>query len=476
MDLGKLIRKSMDENEMIKLFIEACNNKELGHKIVNILLEKKLNINQIIYGYTIPLPKSSLIMHALIMGHNNIFDLLYDNNADLNLPSENGATPLMVCMNIKRIDFMVKLLNKGVKIDNKTIKTEQNALHIGAEYGFLEGVKLLLEKGADIDNKTKDGSTAFYLSVKNNHPKIVKLLLEKGADIDNKTKDDFTALHIAVRDNRLDIVKLLLEKGAGIDNKTKDGFTALHIAVTNNHPKMAKLLLETGAGIDNKTTDGFTALHIAVRDNRLDIVKLLLEKGANIDMEYSSSSGLGNEDIQDKGLIFFAIEYPKILKLLLKYDVNINATLNINGNTPLHEVVVGVIESVTSESFTDKYILSMTYLLKEGSDYTITNKNGLTPLKIADNQIKELETYFHDINDTYYALQMKNIQKCKNTLHNFIISTSALDTEESSPEYHINGVRHKTHHDSKENVANKTIKKYRSSIKSKSRSRRMKKH
>ena len=410
MDLGKLIRKSMDENEMIKLFIEACNNKELGHKIVNILLEKKLNINQIIYGYTIPLPKSSLIMHALIMGHNNIFDLLYDNNADLNLPSENGATPLMVCMNIKRIDFMVKLLNKGVKIDNKTIKTEQNALHIGAEYGFLEGVKLLLEKGADIDNKTKDGSTAFYLSVKNNHPKIVKLLLEKGADIDNKTKD------------------------------------------------------------------GFTALHIAVRDNRLDIVKLLLEKGANIDMEYSSSSGLGNEDIQDKGLIFFAIEYPKILKLLLKYDVNINATLNINGNTPLHEVVVGVIESVTSESFTDKYILSMTYLLKEGSDYTITNKNGLTPLKIADNQIKELETYSHDINDTYYALQMKNIQKCKNTLHNFIISTSALDTEESSPEYHINGVRHKTHHDSKENVANKTIKKYRSSIKSKSRSRRMKKH
>ena len=410
MDLGKLIRKSMDENEMIKLFIEACNNKELGHKIVNILLEKKLNINQIIYGYTIPLPKSSLIMHALIMGHNNIFDLLYDNNADLNLPSENGATPLMVCMNIKRIDFMVKLLNKGVKIDNKTIKTEQNALHIGAEYGFLEGVKLLLEKGADIDNKTKDGSTAFYLSVKNNHPKIVKLLLEKGADIDNKTKD------------------------------------------------------------------GFTALHIAVRDNRLDIVKLLLEKGANIDMEYSSSSGLGNEDIQDKGLIFFAIEYPKILKLLLKYDVNINATLNINGNTPLHEVVVGVIESVTSESFTDKYILSMTYLLKEGSDYTITNKNGLTPLKIADNQIKELETYSHDINDTYYALQMKNIQKCKNTLHNFIVSTSALDTEVSNSEYHINGVRHKTHHDSKENVANKTIKKYRSSIKSKSRSRRMKKH
>jgi ankyrin repeat protein len=46
---------------------------------------------------------------------------------------------------------------------------------------------LLLEYGADVNAKTRDGLTALHLSAQNGHLEIVKLLLEHGADVNSET-------------------------------------------------------------------------------------------------------------------------------------------------------------------------------------------------------------------------------------------------------------------------------------------------
>ena len=62
-----------------------------------------------------------------------------------------------------------------------------------------EMVRLLLEKGVDINQKSDKGMTPLHLAVQNKHEsarKTVRLLLENGADINQKGYHQRTALFI----------------------------------------------------------------------------------------------------------------------------------------------------------------------------------------------------------------------------------------------------------------------------------------
>jgi Ankyrin repeats (3 copies) len=56
-----------------------------------------------------------------------------------------------------------------------------------AKYGQEAMVKLLLEKGADIESKSHNGRTPLSWAVKSGHKTAVKLLLEKGPTWSSKT-------------------------------------------------------------------------------------------------------------------------------------------------------------------------------------------------------------------------------------------------------------------------------------------------
>ena len=74
-----------------------------------------------------------------------------------------------------------------------------------------------------------------------NHVDIVKLLLEKGANIEQHNNKG-TPLLIACEMNHVDIVKLLLEKGANKYYMDVWGQTALDIATDHDNTKIIALL------------------------------------------------------------------------------------------------------------------------------------------------------------------------------------------------------------------------------------------
>ena len=49
-------------------------------------------------------------------------------------------------------------------------------------------MKLLLEKGADVESKDQYGQTPLSWAAENGHEAVVKLLLEKGADVESKDR------------------------------------------------------------------------------------------------------------------------------------------------------------------------------------------------------------------------------------------------------------------------------------------------
>ena len=52
-----------------------------------------------------------------------------------------------------------------------------------------EVVKLLLEKGAEVNAKeSTNGVTALMMAANNGHPEVVKLLLEKSANVNVKVR------------------------------------------------------------------------------------------------------------------------------------------------------------------------------------------------------------------------------------------------------------------------------------------------
>jgi uncharacterized protein len=88
------------------------------------------------------------------------------------------------------------------------------ALIEAAKQGDLKQVQELLEKGADINTKDKDGMTALMVACLNGHAEVVKDLLAKGADVNAEAKKGFTALKMASLYNYTEVVELLKAHGA----------------------------------------------------------------------------------------------------------------------------------------------------------------------------------------------------------------------------------------------------------------------
>ena len=71
-------------------------------------------------------------------------------------------------------------------------------------------MKLLLEKGAELESEDKDyGQTPLWWAAENGHEAVVKLLREKGAELESKDKNGRTPLWWAARNGHEAVVKLL---------------------------------------------------------------------------------------------------------------------------------------------------------------------------------------------------------------------------------------------------------------------------
>lgn len=64
-------------------------------------------------------------------------------------------------------------------------------LHVAAKWGKTNMVSLLIEKGANIEAKTRDGLTPLHCAARSGHEQVVDMLLERSAPISSKTKVKF---------------------------------------------------------------------------------------------------------------------------------------------------------------------------------------------------------------------------------------------------------------------------------------------
>ena len=90
-------------------------------------------------------------------------------------------------------------------------------LYYASAVGLETVVPLLLEKGADVDAKTRYGETALQVAAKNDHATVARLLLDRGAEVDSEDFRGRTPLFWAATRNHFIVIKLLLARQANED-------------------------------------------------------------------------------------------------------------------------------------------------------------------------------------------------------------------------------------------------------------------
>ncbi|MEW6110274.1 MAG: ankyrin repeat domain-containing protein [Nitrospirota bacterium] len=108
--------------------------------------------------------------------------------------------------------------------------------------GDIENVGTLLDQGADVNAKNKEGETPLMVAALERRLEMVKFLLDRGADINLKDNVGATALIYSAMEGSVEIMKLLLDRGADPDAKTDDGLTALSISDLKGNREAVELL------------------------------------------------------------------------------------------------------------------------------------------------------------------------------------------------------------------------------------------
>nr|XP_040137286.1 M-phase phosphoprotein 8 isoform X3 [Ictidomys tridecemlineatus] len=177
---------------------------------------------------TIP---SNLLREAVKNGDYVTVKVALNSNEEYNLDQEDssGMTLVMLAAAGGQDDLLRLLITKGAKVNGRQ-KNGTTALIHAAEKNFLTTVAILLEAGAFVNVQQSNGETALMKACKRGNSDIVRLVIECGADCNILSKHQNSALHFAKQCNNVlvyDLLKSHLETLSRVAEETiKDYFEA----------------------------------------------------------------------------------------------------------------------------------------------------------------------------------------------------------------------------------------------------------
>ncbi|MDA3957517.1 ankyrin repeat domain-containing protein [Oceanispirochaeta sp.] len=343
---------------------------------------------------------------------------------NINAKDNEGNTPLHLAVMMQASpDVFRFLLENGAGIDNRNFYGE-TPLHLAVEKELLLLTEAFLKQGGDFYIENNSGETALSLAFekgpdfvdsflidsvlekKDNleytplfhavlweKPDVVRVIIDKGADINRKSLIGTTPLHEAVKTGSLEISGVLLRAGADVNSTDFQGNTPLHEIVYWNSLNLAELLISSGADINRKNLEGRSPFYEAVVNGDFEMCSFLIKKGADKDSRDNSGKTPLFETIIGKN--------RALMELLVSQGSSIQKRDN-QGNTPLHaavivdnKVAIEYLFNLNADIFaTNKQNASpLTLVLRKGSDTVKTfmtlekintmDNNGNTPLHIA---------------------------------------------------------------------------------------------
>jgi uncharacterized protein len=205
-----------------------------------------------------------------------------------------GYAALHLAAQIGHVEMVKLLLDHGATLNLKSLTTGGTPLHYAAAANRIDAAKFLIKRKANIEIFDNSGSTPLMVAVMQAHADMVEVLVDAGAAINIKSPVNVlvTPLVQAASNpdpfkhkNNLAIIKYLLSEKGDVDFQTAIGLTALMAAARQSNASQgyerAALLISKGAKLDIVNDKGETALMLAAGAGNEKLVKLLMDKGAD---------------------------------------------------------------------------------------------------------------------------------------------------------------------------------------------------
>lgn len=283
------------------------------HYVYRWLVKKKCDINIIQSGYT-PLHSavmgnalettkilidhsckvSDTVLHCAVQANSvDCVKYLLVIGIDPNTLDINGNTPLHLAAEKGYTECLKLLLAKSNKTINlKSSSKQSTALHMAAENGYTECVQILLHTGSSHSVVNDKNQTPLHLAAKAQCAESVEILLELGAEVNALDIDKRTALHSAVCKAFLSfhVVEILVKWGANVNIQDRYGYAPLHIAALNELSQCVDFLIIKGADISARTVGGMSALSIINRktSNSINTIKKKFDQAITLNDQASA--------------------------------------------------------------------------------------------------------------------------------------------------------------------------------------------
>ena len=175
-------------------------------------------------------------------------ELVLNDDVDINIPALYNRTPLLWVSLSSSSMMITTLLDLGADVNAQRTDDKVAPLRLAADWNNYMATHLLLERGADINLRSKYG-TALHGAVEGNHQNVVRLLRENNADLSSQDSEGDSLLHLSVDRGLFETTQLLIEAGCNVNLRNKSGRTPLYISVKNKNEQIVKLLLECNADV-----------------------------------------------------------------------------------------------------------------------------------------------------------------------------------------------------------------------------------
>jgi RNA polymerase sigma factor (sigma-70 family) len=189
-----------------------------------------------------------------------------------------GNTALIIAVNSGHDALADLLFDAGV----------EPGLHEAAAIGDSDRVRAALErKPSQLDTDSPEGFTPLALAAHFGHLEVMRLLIDRGADVNRVATHRLavTPLHAALFGRQVDAALLLIERGADValarggSGWKRAGWTPLHYAAGMGFSTLVQPLLDRGADPSRPDEDGKTPLDVAIDANHSGIADVLRSRG-----------------------------------------------------------------------------------------------------------------------------------------------------------------------------------------------------
>jgi quinoprotein dehydrogenase-associated probable ABC transporter substrate-binding protein len=186
---------------------------------------------------------------------------LIELGADVNLADNDSMTPLVAALMRDHVASVKVLVEHGADME-KPGQQGFRPLPLAIAEDKYEAAKALMEAGANVNGlsgtegltplmiaagQTAPAEGAMFLPGSTRPTDIAKGLLERGADVNAKSKSGVTPLMIAATHNNPPMIGMLIDAGADVTAKNNSGQTAADVAELNGNLEAAQAIMVLGS-------------------------------------------------------------------------------------------------------------------------------------------------------------------------------------------------------------------------------------